>query len=639
MTTFAAMCGINGIFAFNGWLPVNTAELLSNMNHAIAYRGPDDEGSYTDPYEGVALGHRRLSIIDLSSAGHQPMVDHHKNAMVFNGEIYNYRELKKNITDYSFQSESDTEVLMTLLQRKGEQALHHLNGMFAFAWFNREKKSLLLARDRAGKKPVYYCSEQGYFAFSSEIKALLTLPWVKTDVDEEAQYHFLTFNHIDSPKTLFKGISKLGPGELMEVNKDGIKIRRWWQVEYQNSDFTNESKAADAVYRTLEESVAARMVSDVPVGAFLSGGVDSGAVVGLMSKMSSKPVKTFSVGFDQAENYDERKYAERVAKMFNTDHHEVVIKPEDISDFLPLIVQIFDDPLADSTAIPIYFLSKLARNKGAIVVQTGDGADEIFAGYRAWQKYLRYYPLFNMLKSMPAPVRGVLKGVAQLTEPDSVTGEMMMRAANQQEFFWASAKAFKESGKREFLTDEWFNKTRNFNSWEVINRHYKDFLELKKQNSALNSADWMCYLGLKMPVANRYLYRMDRLGMINSIEVRCPFLDYRMINLALSIPSSLKTKNGEPKYILKKSLEQLLPKEILYRKKMGFCVPIREWASQIMTDYVSENISAFSKDVPLFREHALQNMVLEIRAGKTRHTNNLWTVYYLMLWYKKWMGV
>lgn len=632
------MCGINGLFSTGNSLPGNSAELIQRMNNVLVHRGPDDEGCYVNLSAGIALGHRRLSIIDLSASGHQPMIDEAQNSMVFNGEIYNYREVKKQLSDIEFRSNSDTEVLMKLYDKKGHDALPLLNGMFAFAFYNHKKKELQLARDRVGKKPLYFINSNGIFAFASEIRALLTLPWVKAEPDNEAIYNFLTFNQLDAPQTMFRGIQKMAPAECITVTSSGIKERKqYWQINYSDHSGYSENELSDQVFNELKKAVDYRMVSDVPVGAFLSGGVDSSAVVALMRAASNSDVKTYSVGFEGQPDYDERIYAEKISKQFNTQHFEKIVSPSDIANLLPEIAAIFDEPLADATCIPIYFISKLARENGTVVVQTGDGADEIFAGYRGWKKYQQWYPWFHKLSSLPSFMLRPVAALAGSNSEESAKSEIISRAVNQQEFFWGGAKAFKEHTKKNFLESSWLKGLDDPDSYNVIKKYRIEFYGLQKKFPWLNDTDWMCYLGFKFQVPSKYLHRMDRLGMANSIEIRSPFLDYNLVNKALSIPSRYKIKNGEPKYILKNSLERILPHEILYRKKMGFCVPLREWAGEIMLDHIEQNMHEFCSNTGIFNESGLKKHVHEIRKGNTSYTNNLWTVYFLMAWFKKWM--
>lgn len=618
----------------------NSKELVHAMNASIAHRGPDDEGVWSSRDDQLFFGHRRLSIIDLTPSGHQPMIDELGNAIVFNGEIYNYKELRGELRkNTQLKTESDTEVILNLYRNHGHASLSSLNGMFAFAYWNQHNETLFLARDRAGKKPLYYTLHDGKFAFSSEIKALLTLPWVKTIPDQSALYHFLTYNQLPAPLTMFEGIHKLDAGECMTIHKGHIKIESYWSIAPQNFQHKSEKEISDELFYQLQKSVNYRMVADVPVGAFLSGGVDSSAVVALMRAQSQATIKTFSVGFEGQSNYDERIYADKVAKLFNTEHFEKNIKPEDISNSLPLIIDSFDEPMADATCIPIYFISQLARENGTIVVQTGDGADELFSGYRSWMKYQKVYPLYHFYNKFPPLIKkGMANLVNETNDEASALREIFSRAAHGQELFWGGAKAFKESTKRSFLSAAYLKDIGDTNSYSIIQKYKREFSQLKVKHPWLTDTDWMCYLGLRFQIPSKYLYRMDKLGMANSIEIRNPFLDYHLINTAFSIPSRFKTKNKEPKYIVKKSLERILPHEILYRKKMGFCVPLQEWAGEVMLDYTEQNLKSFVRNTELFTEEGLNAQIQAIRKGNKAYTNQLWTIYFLMAWFKKWMS-
>lgn len=632
------MCGINGIYNFSKVILSNEDHLISSMNACISHRGPDDKGFWSNKNQGIFFGHQRLSIIDLSASGHQPMISDKGNVIIFNGEIYNYKEIKKKINNFNFKSTSDTEVILYLYEKYGKQCVNFLNGMFAFAIWDQEKQELFIARDRAGKKPFYYTLQNGIFAFSSEVKALLKLPWVKAELDETALYHFLTFNHLAPPATMFKNIFKLEPGALMSVTSKGILNHEiYWEVAYKDLSKKTEQELEEMIFSALSKSVDYRMVSDVPVGAFLSGGVDSSAIVALMSRNASYPVKTYSIGFKDAPDYDELAHAQKVSKIFGTSHYEKIVSPDDIRNFLPKIVDIFDEPLADTTSIPIYFLSQMARENGTVVVLTGDGPDELLLGYRNWIKYIQLYPYYHAYQKLPY---GIKKAVSKLfmKEDNSPLSEILERAAKNQEFFWGGAKSFRESTKKEILTDQFNQKMKDVNSYDVIRGYKNDFNKIKNNKPNYDDGDWMSYLGLKFLHPNLYLFRADRLGMAHSIEARMPFLDYEFINLALSIPTSFKLRNKIPKYILKKSLEKILPIEVLYRKKQGFNVPIKEWASEIMLDYVEANLKSFCSRNEVFNYDGLKLQLNNVRKGNKNFSNNLWTVYFLMLWFDKWIN-
>ncbi|HKR04619.1 MAG TPA: asparagine synthase (glutamine-hydrolyzing), partial [Bacteroidia bacterium] len=622
------MCGINGFFNYSGSVLHDEYSLIEKMNAALSHRGPDDSGRWADKQNKIYFGHLRLSIIDLSPTGHQPMISESGNAIVFNGEIYNYQEIKNTIRDFQFKSKSDTEVLLYLYEKYGQDCLKFLNGMFAFAIWDNQKQELFMARDRMGKKPLYYVIQNGIFAFASEIKALLTLPWVKASLDEKALYHFLTFNHLPPPLTMFKNIFKLEPASKITISANGFaRHETYWEAERMDFSSKDENELKEIVLTGLKKSVDYRMVSDVPVGAFLSGGVDSSAIVALISGKTSYPVKTYSIGFENAPGYDELKHAQKVSKIFKTDHYEKIVTPADIKNLLPEIINIFDEPLADSTCIPIYFISQLARKNGTIVVLTGDGPDELFLGYTNWMKYLKMYPWFHIYSNLPSFVKK--SAVAIFGNNYSPASEILERGAKNQELFWGGAKSFKESSKRNFLSENFKRKINNIDSYEVILNYKSLFNKMKPGSADMDDGTWMSYLGFKFLITNRYLFRADRLGMANSIEARMPFLDYNFVNTAMSIPTYYKIKNKIPKYILKKSLEGILAKDILYRKKQGFNVPLKEWAGEIMIDYVETRMKSFCKNLDIFKEDGLKFQINEIKKGNKNFTNNLWTIYFL----------
>jgi asparagine synthase (glutamine-hydrolysing) len=438
--------------------------------------------------------------------------------------------------------------------------------------------------------------------------------------------------------TMFKGIHKFHPAHWMKVGKDGIReYKAYWEVEYRDAEPRREEELAAEVLEGLRSAVSYRMVADVPVGAFLSGGVDSSAIVALMSGMTSVPVKTYSIGFEGQPEFDERVFAERISKKFGTDHYERTVTPDDIRDYLPRVVEVFDEPMADATCIPIHFIAEKARQNGTIVVLTGDGSDELFAGYRNWMRVARLYPAFERFRSLPALLKRSVAGLHGLLDSTSPRYEILSRAARDQEFFWGGAKSFKESSKRDFLSDDYNARTAGLDSHSVITTFREHYSEADRR-SRRDPIDWMCYLGYRFNVPNYYLHRMDRLGMAHSIEVRTPFLDYRFVNLALNIPAEWKIRNGEPKWILKRSLEGLLDRDILYRKKRGFNVPLKAWAGDLMVDYISKNLKSFCNDFPQFRYEGLHRQVERLRSGNEQVANTLWTLYYLMAWFRRWLG-
>ena len=631
------MCGISGFFNFSGLSLSGIDELILKMSDALKHRGADDEGIWYDQSCGIALGHRRLSIIDLSPRGHQPMISHKGTVIVYNGEIYNHIDLRKNLQDQQFTSESDTETLIYLYEKYQERCLHKINGMFTFAVWDDKKKQLFLARDRIGIKPLYYTTLGGVFSFASEIKALLQLPWVNAVLDEKALYDFLTFNKLSPPQTLFKDIHKMHPGYLMTVNQRGIHTyEKYWEPRYSDLDDADEDEVQEFILTEFEKSVSRRLLADVPLGAFLSGGVDSSAVVAMMRKHSQGSIRTFSIGFAGAPDYDELVYARKISKKFNTDHIERTVTPQDIIDFLPKIVEIFDEPLADATSIPIYFISQLARENDTKVVLTGDGSDELFLGYRNWMRYTRLYPHFRRFSKLPKKLQLAVTKIYDLVGKDNAKKEIFNRSLLNQEFFWGGAGGFKESAKREFLSPDFIHRLQGHTSYDRVREFRKMFDNIPRNGRIFSDADWMSYVGVMDIIPNYYLYRADRLGMANSIELRVPFLDHEFVNLALSIPGVMKQQYDVPKYILKKSFEKILDKETLYRKKQGFCVPLHEWANEIMVAYLMRHSKKFCNDTGIFKNDSLQALVENYRAAGNNSVFMLWNLYFLISWFKKW---
>lgn len=637
------MCGINGVVSLSSSASnMDIRGQLVSMNKALHHRGPDDSGVWV--HEGtdmIGLAQTRLSILDLSAAGHQPMKDNESdNFITYNGEVFNFRRLRdSHLASSSFKSETDTETILKLYGKYGEGMLGMLNGMFAFGIWDEKRSELLLARDKSGKKPLYYTESNGYFAFSSELKALFALPWVQKELDEEALYDFLTYDLVLPPKTMFKNIFKFEPGYKMRVGTKGVlEYKPYYELKKSPLSFGSEEELADIVFNAFDKSVSDRMISDVPVGAFLSGGVDSSGVVALMRKNTEKQIKTFTIGFEGQPTYDEIAYSEKVSKLFNTDHHTKIVKPQDLLDFLPHIVEIYDEPQADTTSIPIYFISQLAKEQDIKVVLNGDGPDELFAGYSNFKRNAKYFPYFRALSKSPRFLRSVVYRSIKRRDNGHPVFEMMARLAAGQEFYWPGAQSLKESQKRAKLDDLFLKKIGNHSSYWYVDH-------LKKKYAAFNNTDgeihdiieWMCFTGFHHADIHRFLYRSDRLGMAHSIESRSPFLNIDVVELAMGIPSVYKIKNGEAKYILKKSFERILPNDVLYRKKMGFNLPIREWASETIASYVEENIDGFVSNYGVYRKEELKSQLKAFRSGNRNMTNSIWTTYFLMSWMDKWL--
>lgn len=631
------MCGINGLFQLSSG-GINLHTNLVAMNAKLAHRGPDDNGIWVNETHGLGLGHTRLSILDLSSAGHQPMHDTSaKNTIVYNGEVYNYKLLNdKFLKGEVFNSHSDTETILKLYNKLGKEMLLHLNGMFAFAIWDASKQELFLARDRSGKKPLYFTEMNGVFSFSSELKAIFELPWIKKEIDEKVLYDFLTYNTVATPNTMFKGIAKFRPGHYMIVNKQGIKTYESYNdLKHRDLHFSSEKELQDIVFNKLEESVRLRMISDVPVGAFLSGGVDSSAIVALMRDQTPNEIKTFTIGFENQPNYNELQFAEKISKRYKTNHFIKKVTPNDLLDFIPKITDIYDEPQADTTAIPIYFISQLAKEENIKVVLNGDGPDELFSGYTNYERYAKTYQYYKIANKAPKFIKGLVNSVVDKVKPESPLSEIINRMYHQQDFTWPGAGGIKEGVKSRLISEHFKERVNGHSSYYYVQQLKQDYYKFLDGHK-FDYINWLCYSGYRQAVTERFLFRADRLGMAHSIEARSPFLNHEMVQLALSIPSEYKIRNGVNKYILKKSLERILPNEILYRKKMGFNLPIREWAKDTIYNGVLDNIDKFNRDTNLFNIETVNTQLKLLKEGNKQYTNTIWTIYFLINWYKKW---
>jgi asparagine synthase (glutamine-hydrolysing) len=437
---------------------------------------------------------------------------------------------------------------------------------------------------------------------------------------------------------MFRGIHKFHPGHSMVVGRGGIEHSApYWDISYSADLPASEEALCSDLLQALRRSTRLQMVSDVPVGAFLSGGVDSSAVVGLMSELSPAPVRTFSVGFADAPSYDERVYAAEIARRFGTDHHERIVVRDEIVEFLPRIVEIYDEPLADATSIPIYFIAQLARETGTKVILTGDGSDELFCGYRSWMRYYRTQRLYGLLAGAPAPLRMAAAGLARFFDEGSVAQEMLVRASKRQELFWSGAGGLKESAKGAILSADYRARMVSFDIHSGVAAQRQHFTRLAPPERRGDFVDWMVFAGLKDVVPNQYLYRADRMGMAHGVELRVPFLDHHFVTMATSIAGRWKVRGGEPKYILKKALEPILPRETLYRRKQGFNVPLREWMQKVVVNHIESRAAGFCAETGLFSREGINALVRQSRTGSANVAPGLWNLYFLMLWFDRWM--
>ena len=621
------MCGILGTLSFSN--TVDEQRLVS-MRDTMPYRGPDSNGIWISSNSHCGLAHLRLSILDPTPAGHQPRVEEHGRFVIsYNGEVYNYIEIRAELQKkgYTFETGTDTEVILSAYIEWGEDCLNRFNGMFAIAIYDNETETLFLARDRLGIKPLYYYQDEHEFIFASETKAILkglnALPELNIDLIDD----YMSFGYIPGERTLHKGINRLMPGHYAIVKGHEMKISQWWDLTFYNDNdkgfdyYLNESK------RLLESAIDLRLRSDVPLGIFLSGGIDSSAVVGLLADKVKEPLKTFSIAYDFGKKFDETHYARMVAEKFGTDHHELKITPRQFADFIPEYIHLMDEPVTEAAAISLFFVSKLAKEKVTVAL-SGEGSDEIFAGYDLYQymnvleKYRgvvtqkgtelfagmankvlgKSHKVSKYLNMATQPIEKRYKGMS--TYPDA-----QKEALYRPDFRIELEQAKADSGHGAFAA-KLFDKT--------------------KDNDQLSK---MLYFDTKTWLVDDLLIKADRMSMATSVELRVPFLDYRLVEFAASIPSKYKINKGQGKYPLKKMMEGILPNDIIYRKKMGFPTPLKLMFQNELREYASNLLLAKDTRVhKFFKEERIAQLIEEHNDDKYDHHKTLWQLVVLEEW-------
>jgi len=634
------MCGIGGVFDYGfANRPEITPELLTRMSDAMVHRGPDDAGYYIAPSGICGLTFRRLAIIDLTPAGHQPMISPDgRFALVFNGEIYNHRTIRAELEakGYRYKSQSDTETILYAYQEWGEACLEKFFGMFAIAIWDNDKKELFCARDRIGIKPFYYATPNGRFIFGSEIKVPLQHPVLSARLNEDALPHYLSIMMPPAPETMFEGIFKLEAGHSLRIDSNGnITKRQWWSLLNAGEPLENirEEEAIEEIRRLLRQSIKDRMMSDVPFGVFLSGGIDSSLNVALMAELMSRPVQTFSVGFKDLEKYNEMQYARSIAKKYGTNHHEVLIDSHDAEGVLSNLAWHEDEPNGDPVCIPLYFVSKLARDSGTIVVQVGEGSDEEFGGYKQQVRDIKLFEKWwRPLGVTPKIARraAYMAGSPLLKNP--LVREYMRRFSEGEELFWGGAMAFTEEHKRGMLANysKQMSSVHNAEKWHG---------EVATKYPGTEYMRRMMYLEFRQRLPELLLMRVDKIGMATSIETRVPFLDHRIVEFAFRLPRRIKLgPNDVPKYILKKASEGILPNEHIYRKKMGFAAPVNEWLKTDLKRFLDDHL--FQSE--LLKIHTnlgyIRTLVQEHQSGARNNGQLLWSLLNLTLWEERFLS-
>ncbi|HYA97921.1 MAG TPA: XrtA/PEP-CTERM system amidotransferase, partial [Methylomirabilota bacterium] len=547
-------------------------EAVHRMNQTMVHRGPDDGGVFTGP--GIGLGHRRLSIIDLAG-GHQPMTNEDGTVWVLlNGEIYNYAELRADLLGrgHKFVTKSDTEAIVHLYEEYGEACFARLRGMFSIALWDSRRRKLLLARDRIGKKPLFYAADGKRILFGSELKALLAGDSLNRDIDEAALSDYFSFGYIPAPKTIYRAVRKVMPGHYLVASSTGVRETPYWDLSFARVEERSEEEWGERLRHALCEATRVRLMSDVPLGAFLSGGIDSSSVVAMMSRLMKRAVTTCSIGFRE-EKYNEAPYARQVSDLFSTDHYERTVEPNAL-EIVDKLAWHYDEPFADSSAIPTYYVSKIARERVTVALG-GDGGDENFAGYRRYK--LDYYEN-RLRRRVPATLRRNVFGPLGRWYPALAWAPRVFRAKatfqslsrSPLEGYFNSISCFRPDDKARLFSSDFRRRLGGYDSLNVL-QHYYDRADTDDLLSKIQ------YVDIKTYLTDDIMTKVDRASMAVSLEVRAPMLDHKFMELAAAIPSGLKLHKGAGKYILKKALEPKLPREILYRSKQGFAIPLDQW--------------------------------------------------------------
>lgn len=600
--------------------------LLEQMNQAMVHRGPDDSGVYIQKDYGLAM--RRLSIIDLAG-GHQPVWNEDQTvAVVFNGEIYNFQKLRQELLQkgHSFTTHSDTEVLVHLYEEEGTKCVGRLNGMFAFAIFDRKQDLFFLARDRMGEKPLHYYFKDGHFLFASEIKSLLTCPWVEKILNLEALDEYLTYEYVPAPHTIYRDIYKLRPGHFLIFQKGKLEIRPYWKPSFKHPSPALPEKAAVATLRNhLRRSVEIRKISDVPLGSFLSGGLDSSLIAAFLAQSSSQKIQTFNIAFEET-SFNESHYAQEAARHLGTEHHEERLTTSVMRDLLPAILEKLDEPFADGSLVPTFLLSRFTRQHVKVAL-SGDGSDELFAGYPTYQAH----QLARWIPGFLGPLANRLAEALPVSD-ENISFDFKMRRFTaglsyplpERNQIWLGS--FDENQKRKLFSEAARGKLRDHNALRLVCEH-------DSECDSSFGLDRVSHIDLRFFLEGDQLFRVDRTSMMNSLEVRAPFLDHELVEFICSLPPSLRLHGMTTKYLLKEAARGILPDSIIDRPKKGFGMPIAKW---IKGDFRKTFEETFSREriqkVGLFNPDYIQILLSEHLRGVRDHRKLLWTLFVFESW-------
>lgn len=618
------MCGISGKINYDTGRQVD-AEELKRMTDSLYHRGPDDEGFYIN--NNIGLGFRRLSIIDLST-GHQPLANEDDSIwIIFNGEIYNYQELQESLVKqgHVFRTKSDTETIVHLYEQYGVDCLKYLRGMFAFAIWDNNKKQLFCARDRFGIKPFYYYSDKEKFVFGSEIKAILRSGNIDKTITYDALNSYFAYGYITSDLSIYNSIKKLQPGHylLLSPEKKSFEIKKYWSVDFEPDFSKTEKQWTEEIESCLSEVVRLHMISDVPLGAFLSGGIDSSSVVAMMAKNSSRPIETFTIGFKDDDN-NELENAREIAKRYGCTHHEQIVEPESIS-LLPKLVKAYDEPFADSSAIPTYYVSKFAREYVTVAL-SGDGGDELFAGYGMYGYLNRIYK-YN--SPFPALNKLVWGNIHKLIPHKTLGKGLTYFLAQNKEYLGARLCIWSEEERKKLILDN-----KDFKKYKNVPESFKE--SILKQGSKNDFVSNLQYLDIQTFMVDSVLTKVDRASMLNSLEVRVPLLDHKFAELTFKIPSNLKLHNNTPKYIFKQAMKNTLPANILVNKKIGFNAPISLWFKEELKEYVNDTLLSNNSLLSNHLEKSeIKKVIADNESGSRDFSGRIWSLLFFEEWLKQ----
>lgn len=633
------MCGIVGIVDNNQNSSI-TYELIKKQTDKIIHRGPDSDGVWINNRNNCGFGFRRLSIIDLSNNGSQPMsTEDGRYTIVFNGEIYNHNDIRNILINkgYNYHSKTDTETILYGYIEFGEEILNMMNGMWAFAIWDNEKNELFAARDRVGVKPFYYYFFNNIFVFGSEIKSILEHPSISKQLNENQLPIYLSFGATSINQTLFDKINKIPSGSYLKLRNNNVSITEYWNPlsNFKSYSILSFEESKDYTLSLLKDSVKLRMMSDVPFGVFLSGGIDSSINVALMSELMNRPVDTFTVGFKELEKYNELEYARQISNLYKTNHKEILIDSNDAFGIIEELPYIEDEPNADPVCIPLYFLSKLTKENNTTVIQVGEGSDEQFMGYKWMLQGIEFYNTYwKYYSNVPNTFKKIIYNLSKTilkSQNQYLALEYLRRGSYNEPFNWSGVPIFTYVEQQSLLNNNKSYLLDNLNSYGISLNNNAD-----KNNQKLDYLQRILYLEQKQRLSELLLMRVDKITMAHSLEARVPFLDYRILEFTVSLKENVKLKKDISKVLLKEAVKGILPENIINRKKQGFAAPVDNWFANDWHNYAKNEImNGYFVKNNYFNKNHIEKLFLLAKDPNKKIGNSIYALLNLNLWYKK----